>query len=58
MIQYQEILDKNILNVLKEVLINIRDNGLSNNNHVYITFLTNGQNVEVPNWLKKNIQKK
>ena len=53
MIEYQKILDKNMLNVLKDVLKNIRDNGLSNNNHLYITFLTNHKNVELPNWLKK-----
>ena len=53
MIEYQKILDKNMINVLKDVLKNIRDNGLSNNNHLYITFLTNHKNVELPNWLKQ-----
>ena len=53
MIEYQKILDKNMLNVFKDILINIRDNGLSNNNHLYITFFTNHKNVEIPNWLKK-----
>ena len=53
MIQYQKILDKNMLNVFKDILINIRDNGLSNNNHLYITFFTNHKNVELPNWLKQ-----
>ena len=53
MIQYQKILNKNMLNVLKDILITIRDNGLSNNNHLYITFFTNHKNVEIPNWLKK-----
>ena len=49
MIEYQKILDKNMLNVFKDILKNIRDNGLSNNNHLYITFLTNHKNVELPN---------
>ena len=53
MIEYQKILDKNMINVLKDILKNIRDNGLSNNNHLYITFLTNHKNVELPNWLKQ-----
>ena len=53
MIQYQKILDKNMLNVFKDILINIRDNGLSKNNHLYITFFTNHKNVELPNWLKQ-----
>mgnify|MGYP003329697876 CR=1 FL=1 len=53
MIEYQKILDKNMLNVFKDILKNIKDNGLSNNNHLYITFLTNYKNVELPNWLKQ-----
>ena len=53
MIKYQQILDKNMLNVLKDILKNIRDNGLSNNNHLYITFLTNHQKVIIPNWIKQ-----
>ena len=53
MIEYQKILDKNMLNVLKDILKNIKDNGLSNNNHLYITFLTNHKDVELPNWLKQ-----
>ena len=53
MIEYQKILDKNMINVFKDILINIRDNGLSNNNHLYITFFTNHKNVEIPNWLKQ-----
>ena len=53
MIEYQKILNKNMLNVLKDILINIRDNGLSSNNHLYITFLTNHKNVELPNWIKQ-----
>jgi len=53
MIEYQKILDKNMLNVFKDILIDIRDNGLSNNNLLYVTFLTNHRNVELPNWLKQ-----
>ena len=53
MIEYQKILDKNMLNVFKDVLTFIRDNGLSDNNHLYITFSTNHKNVELPNWLKQ-----
>ena len=53
MIEYQKILDKNMLNVFKDILKNIKDNGLSNNNQLYITFLTDHKNVELPNWLKK-----
>ena len=53
MIEYQNILDKNMLNVFKDILINIRDKGLSNNNHLYVSFSTNHQNVEIPNWLRQ-----
>ena len=53
MIEYQKILDSNILNVLNAMLINIRDKGLSINNQLYITFFTNHKNVELPNWLKQ-----
>ena len=53
MIEYQKILDKNMLNVFKDILSNIRDNGLSGNNHLYITFLTNHKDVKLPNWLKQ-----
>ena len=53
MIEYQKILDKNMLNVFKEILINIRDNGLSNNNHLYVTFITSHENVKLPNWLRQ-----
>ncbi len=53
MIDYQKILDKNMLNVFKGILIEIRDKGLTNNNHLYITFLTNHKDVKLPNWLKQ-----
>ena len=53
MIEYQNILNKNMLNVLKDILKHIQNNGLSNNNHLYITFLTNHKKVKLPNWLKK-----
>ena len=58
MIEYQKILDKNMLNVFIDILKNIRDNGLSDNNHLYITFLTNHNDVDIPGWLKKNILRK
>tara|TARA_B100000925_G_scaffold247787_1_gene198310 strand:- start:6 stop:437 length:432 start_codon:yes stop_codon:yes gene_type:complete len=53
MIEYQKILDKNMLGVLKDILFNIKDNGLSNNNQLYITFFTNHKKVELPYWLKQ-----
>ena len=53
MIEYEKILRKNMLNVLKDILINISNNGLSHNNHLYITFLTNQKNNKLPNWIKQ-----
>ena len=53
MIEYQKILDKNMLNVFKDILTIIKDKGLLNNNHLYVTFFTNHENVKLPNWLKQ-----
>ena len=53
MIEYQKILDKNMKNVLVDILENIRDNGLKNNNQLYITFLTNHKDVKLAKWIKK-----
>ena len=53
MIDYQKILNNNMINVLKDILQNIENNGLSNNNHLYITFLTGHSKTKVPNWIKE-----
>ena len=53
MIEYQKILDRNILNVLKEILKKIQNDGLINNNHLYITFLTNHKSNDLPKWIKQ-----
>ncbi len=42
-----------MINVLKDILNNIKDNGLSDRNCLYITFLANHKNVKIPNWLKE-----
>tara|TARA_Y100000768_G_scaffold201123_1_gene151235 strand:- start:518 stop:964 length:447 start_codon:yes stop_codon:yes gene_type:complete len=51
MIDYNKILYENMVNVFKDILKNISENGLSNGNHLYVTFLTNKKNVMIPNWL-------
>ena len=51
-INYQKILKKNMLNVLKDILKEISKNGLTSNNLIYVTFLTNHKGVELPKWLK------
>ena len=51
MIDYQKILNKNLLNVFIDVLKKIEINGLDGKNHLYITFKTSNSKNMVPNWL-------
>ena len=57
MLDYEKILNQNMLNVLIDILKNIKENGLKNNNHLYITFNTNHTTVEIPNWIKQKYPK-
>jgi len=50
---YTKILRNNMLNVFREVLLNISKNGLQEDHHLYITFDTNNAKVEIPKWLKE-----
>ena len=40
-----------MINVLKDVLTNIKKNGLQEGHHLYITFKTNEKKVTIPQWL-------
>ena len=51
MIDYQKILDQNLLNVFKDILKEIKKNGVSNGNQLYVTFISSHKNVKIPNWL-------
>jgi len=51
MIDYQKILNKNLLNVFIDILKEIEKNGLGGNNHLYISFKTTNPNNIVPDWL-------
>ena len=51
MINYQKILDKNLLNAFIEILKNIEMNGLDGNNLLYITFRSSDSGNIVPGWL-------
>ena len=51
-IDYSKILQDNMLNVLRDVLINIEKNGLREGHHLFITFITNNKKVIMPSWLK------
>ena len=51
MIQYQKILNKNLLNVFIEILKEVEKKGLDEKNHLYVTFATNNSKTSVPDWL-------
>ena len=51
MINYQNILNKNLLKVFIEILKEVEKNGLEGNNHLYITFSTNNPKTSIPKWL-------
>ena len=55
-INYSNIL-KNMINVFKDVLKSIQNNGINNGHHLYITFKTNSQKVVIPKWLKEKYPK-
>ncbi len=57
MIEYQKVVDKHILNVFKDIINHIKLNGLSNNNHLYVTFLTNHKETKIPDWIKEKYPK-
>tara|TARA_B100000575_G_C23141650_1_gene664500 strand:+ start:2821 stop:3243 length:423 start_codon:yes stop_codon:yes gene_type:complete len=50
-INYQKILNENMIQVFKDILKEIKDKGLSNGNHLYITFETIYENTIIPQWL-------
>ena len=52
-INYNEILKKNMINVFKDILLDIETNGLQENHHLYITFNTQNYKVKIPIWLKE-----
>ena len=55
-IDYKNILNKNMINVFKDVLIHIEKNGFQENHHLYITFETNNSKVKIPKWLKEKFK--
>ena len=46
-----------MINVFKDVLKSIQNNGINNGHHLYITFKTNSQKVVIPKWLKEKYPK-
>ena len=51
MIEYQKILNKNLLNVFIEILKEVEKKGLDGKNHLYVTFATKNCKTSVPDWL-------
>ena len=51
-IDYPKILKKNMMNVFKDVISEVEENGLKDGHHLYITFQTK-DNIDLPDWLKK-----
>lgn len=52
-INYNKILNENMLNVLIDILKFIKKNGMPPGNQLYINFKTNNKKVIIPDWLKK-----
>ena len=57
MINYQNILNKNLLQVFIEILKNIETNGLSGTNHLYVTFTTKNSRNSIPKLLLEKYPK-
>ena len=53
MLNYQEILNKNLKKTFIDILKYVEKNGLNDGNHLYITFITNHPLVSMPKWLLK-----
>jgi len=52
-INYKKIMNKNIINILKDVLKIIDKEGIINGHQLYITFMTNHPKIVIPIWLKE-----
>jgi uncharacterized protein len=52
-IDYSKYLHKNLINVFKDVLMDVEKNGLKESHHLYISFLTNHSGVIISNFLKE-----
>ena len=57
-INYKKILKKNLENVLYDILLLVKKEGLNNNHHLYITFDTNHIGVMMSEWLRNKYNEK
>ncbi|MDR2107718.1 MAG: ClpXP protease specificity-enhancing factor SspB [Holosporaceae bacterium] len=51
--KYDELVQKALIAVVKEVLNEVADNGLSGNHHFYIRFRTDHARVKIPGFLRE-----
>lgn len=56
-INYIKIFEKNLQNILRDVLKIISKEGLKHNHHLYINIDTTNKKVIIPSWLKKKYPK-
>ncbi|MCR5225255.1 MAG: hypothetical protein K6C34_04180 [Alphaproteobacteria bacterium] len=51
--RYDELVQKALISVVREVLEDVAKNGLSDNHHFYIRFRTDHPRTKIPSYLKK-----
>ena len=51
-INYSKILQKNMINVFKDILLSIEKNGFQEGHHLYVNINTKNKKVIIPKWLK------
>ena len=57
-IDYSKILKKNMINVFKDILLNIEKNGFQEGHHLYVNINTQNKKVIIPKWLKEKYPSK
>ncbi len=56
-INYQKHLNKNLINVFKDVIKDFERTSINENHHLYVTFDTNNKKVKIPKFLKEKYPK-
>ena len=51
-INYSKILQKNMINVFKDILLSIEKNGFQEGHHLYVNINAKNKKVIIPKWLK------
>ena len=53
-IDYKALIENAMLNMVRDILKKISQNGLPKNHHFLITFFSNSKGVIIPDWMKEN----